>query len=106
MMQTAPRVDGWGGTVSSSYRMGTKIVLVVRIGRFVALRTSYIDEDGGSLIERSSPAFARAAELNAGDAVIVSGSFMSRPEGCIFGSGEDDGSQVQMLFRFTEVQKS
>lgn len=105
IIQAASSVEDWGGTVSTTYIIGSRIVLVVRIGRYVQLRTAYNNDDASKLIDRDSHIFENAITLKSGDAIILSGASMPQSEGCLFdGQGTSASDNVDILFRFTKLK--
>jgi hypothetical protein len=102
----AQPATNWTGTVYIVYRVGSKLGLVVRIGRFTALRTSYIEEKNSILLEPGSSAFDQAVTLASGDPVRFSGAIVADTTGCAFHSdvvGQATGAEF--LFRFTQLQR-
>jgi hypothetical protein len=100
-----PAAD-WVGTVYLAYRVGSKIGLVVQIGRSTALRTSYLEGTNAILIEPGSSVFDQAATLKSGDAVRFSGSIVAGTSDCDFQPdvlGQAAGSEF--VFRFTQLQR-
>jgi hypothetical protein len=101
----AEEVSHWTGTVSTVYQLGTRAVLVVRIGRHTDLRTSFNDAAGAVLLDRGTPAFEQVAALRSGDPVRVSGRLMPGADRCMFDAGTEASEPgAQILFRFTAVE--
>ena len=101
----AEEVSHWAGTVSTVYQLGTRAVLVVRIGRHTDLRTSFNDAAGAVLIDRGTSAFEQVAGLRSGDPVRVSGRLMPGADRCMFNAGTEASEPgAQILFRFTAVE--
>lgn len=99
-------VTDWTGTVYTVYRVGTKAALVVRIGRYTALRTSYDEGTNADLLEPGSSSFAEAVTLIAGDPVQFAGEIVPKASGCAFQSevvGQTTGATF--MFRFTQLQR-
>jgi hypothetical protein len=102
----APRVSNWTGTVSTVYQLGSKAVLVVKVGRSTDVRTSYNIAADAVLIDRGTSAFGHIAGLETGDPVRFSGAQAIDAEQCMFGldgPGLDPGASV--VFRFTSVER-
>lgn len=104
-VQAASATD-WSGTVYSIYRVGTKAALVVRIGRYTALRTSYAEAADAILLEPGSAAFAQAATLEAGDPVQFSGAIVADASGCAFQTDVvGPGTGSSFVFRFSRLRR-
>jgi hypothetical protein len=63
----------------------SKAVLVVKIGRYTDVRTSYNIAADAILIDRGTSAFDHTAGLETGDPVRFSGAQAIDAEHCIFG---------------------
>jgi hypothetical protein len=99
-----PVID-WGGTVATVYRVGTKAVLAVRIGRHTLLRTSYTEGLGATLIEPGSGLYPQVAALQAGDPVRFSGAPAARDVTCIYERNRfDDELSAALLFDFLAIR--
>jgi hypothetical protein len=104
--EAAAQVTHWTGTVSTVYQLGSKAVLVVKIGRYTYVRTSYNIAADAILIDRGTSAFDHTAGLETGDPVRFSGAQAIDAERCIFdldGPALDPGANV--MFRFTSVDR-
>ncbi len=103
--QSEPATD-WTGTVYLAYRVGSRAALVVRIGRYTALGTSYDEGANAILLEPGSAVFAQAAALESGDPVQFSGSIVPGASGCAFQPdvvGQAAGAVF--LFRFAQLRR-
>ena len=102
----ASAVTDWTGTVSASYRMGLKLVLVVRIGRHTEVRTGYNQDAEGNLLVPGTSVFDQASVLQSGDSVSFSGSSAARAKPCMFSqSVASGGLGADLVFKFTAVEK-
>ena len=103
----ATQVGDWTGTVSTVYQLGSKAVLVVRIGRHTDVRTSYNIAADAILIDRGTSAFDHTAGLESGDPVRFSGTQAIDAEHCIFGlDGPGLDPSASVVFRFTSVDRA
>jgi len=103
--QAEPATD-WAGTVYTAYRVGSGAALVVRIGRYTALRTSYNEGTNAILLEPGSAVFKQAVTLEAGVPVQFSGAIVPAASGCAFQPdvvGQATGSTF--VFRFTQLRR-
>ena len=104
--EAAAQVSHWTGTVSTVYQLGSKAVLVVRIGRNTDVRTSYNIAADAILIDRGTSAFDHTAGLESGDPVRFSGTQAIDAEHCIFGlDGPGLDPSANVVFRFTSVDR-
>jgi hypothetical protein len=103
----ARQVSDWSGTVYTAYRVGTKGVLVVRVGRYTLFRTSYNEAPDANLLQPGSAVFQQVFSLETGDPVQFSGSIILGARGCAFQRDlieQDLGADF--VFRFTELRHS
>jgi hypothetical protein len=102
----ARQVLDWSGTVYTAYRVGTRGALVVRVGRYTLLRTSYNEAPDAILLEPGSAVFKQVFSLEAGDPVQFSGAIVPGASGCAFQRdlvGQDLGAAF--VFRFSELRR-
>jgi hypothetical protein len=102
----AEPITDWVGTVYLAYRVGSKMGLVVRIGRSTVLRTSYLEGTDAVLLEPGSNVFDQSVTLKSGDPVRFSGTIVTGAGDCAFQPdvlGHDTGSEF--VFRFTQLQR-
>jgi hypothetical protein len=106
MQKLSSSVTDWTGTVSTIYRLGSKAILAVRIGRYTRVRTSYNESADASLIDAGTSVFDQTAVLQSGEQVRFSGSSVRGSQPCIFvqdAPGVEPGAEV--LFKFTALEK-
>ncbi len=105
LASVASSVDNWVGTISTTYNIGTGAALVVRIGKYVVLRTPYNGAEGGSFIARGTPTFEQISTLSSGDPVSFSGKVAGSSARCMFDvPSSSDDANVELLFDFTAVK--
>jgi hypothetical protein len=101
----AAQVSNWTGTVATSYQLGTRAVLVVRIGRFTNVRTSYNITADAIMIDRGTTAYEQAIGLQSGDPVRFSGSPVIDAAHCVFDLGaRGDDPSADIVFRFSSIE--
>lgn len=105
--ESAARVSHWTGTVSTAYQLGTRAVLVVRIGRYTNVRTSYNITADAIMIDRGTTVYEQAAGLQSGDPVRFTGSPVIDAAHCLFDLGERGADpSADIVFRFTSVEQT
>jgi hypothetical protein len=105
--ESAARVSDWTGTVSTAYQLGTRVVLVVQIGRYANVRTSYNIAADAIMIDRGTTVYEQAAGLQSGDPVRFSGSPVINAAHCIFDLGAREADQrADVLFKFTSIERA
>jgi hypothetical protein len=78
------QVSDRSGTVYTAYGVGTRGVLVVRVGHYTLLRTSYNQAPDAVLLEPRSAVFQQGFSLETGDPVQFAGSIVPGASGCAF----------------------
>jgi hypothetical protein len=106
MKKQSPPATDWTGTVATTYRLGTKMVLVARIGRYSYVGTGYNDTADAVLIDAGSGVFNEAVALSSGDPVRFSGSFVAAARPCMFAQDLQGGDpRGELVIRFTALAK-
>ncbi len=106
LQKLAGSVTDWYGTVSTIYRVGDSVAIVVRIGRYSQFRTSYMPANDAVLIDKGTSVFAQSSDLKSGDAVRFSGAFSEQATTCAFERTSHDADwTVDMLFKFTSIER-
>jgi hypothetical protein len=96
-------VADWTGIVTSKYRIGTSLALIVQVGRYTILRTSYMQSHDAILIDKDSPLFSPSDSLVTGDPVVFSGSLVR--DSCVLSRADyPDVSRAEFVFRFSSIR--
>lgn len=99
-------VENWAGTVATTYGIGPNIVVVVRVGRYTQVRTSYNESGDAVLIGPGSPIFEEAKALQSGDSVRFSGVITKEIGRCPFQwAAEDPGPTADFVLRFSAIHR-
>jgi hypothetical protein len=104
-------VDNWAGRVEQRYSVssGEGASLAIGISPHLVLRTAFFQDSTGTLIHQGTPLFVQVNELEQGDVVRFSGSFVGHAGVCPNDPPTEENEKLrdpEFIVRFNQVAKA
>ena len=104
-------VNNWAGRVEQRYSVssGEGASLAIGISPHLVLRTAFFQDSTGTLIHQGTPLFVQVNELEQGDVVRFSGSFVGHAGVCPDDPPTEENEKLrdpEFIVRFNQVAKA